>query len=73
MSLPSDVILMTTTFLYDFLFYAQENNTESMGVFTVFDGVKDKSKLNTIDKWNGMSSLNYWYTPQANMMNGTGW
>ena len=48
------------------------NNTDINGMFTVYDGVKDKSILNHIDTWKGQKNLSFWFTPEANMMNGTG-
>ena len=41
-------------------------------MFTVYDGVDDKGKLNRIDNWKGQTELDWWATPEANMMNGTG-
>lgn len=49
----------------------QKNNTDD-GVYTVFTGEKDMSKLGVIDKYNGTSMLKFWTTDSANMINGSG-
>lgn len=46
-------------------------NDSSSGVFTVFTGVQNFSKIHLVDKWNGLSELNYWHSEQCNMINGT--
>ncbi|XP_043819656.1 LOW QUALITY PROTEIN: scavenger receptor class B member 1 [Dromiciops gliroides] len=50
--------------------FSQLNNSNS-GLFTVFTGIKDFSKIHLVDKWNGKSKLNYWNSDQCNMINGT--
>ncbi|XP_072034521.1 scavenger receptor class B member 1-like isoform X2 [Amphiura filiformis] len=47
------------------------NGTDINGMFTVYDGVANKSKLNHVNRWKGQTELDMWYTPEANMMNGT--
>ncbi|KAK7802338.1 hypothetical protein U0070_025290 [Myodes glareolus] len=46
------------------------NNSDS-GVFTVFTGVQNFSRIHLVDKWNGLSKINYWHSEQCNMINGT--
>ncbi|XP_068938944.1 scavenger receptor class B member 1-like isoform X1 [Petaurus breviceps papuanus] len=50
--------------------FSQLNDSNS-GLFTVFTGVKDFSKIHQVDKWNGKSKLNFWNSDQCNMINGT--
>ncbi|XP_038618269.1 scavenger receptor class B member 1 isoform X2 [Tachyglossus aculeatus] len=50
--------------------FAELNNSNS-GLFTVHTGVKDFSKIHLVDKWNGLSKVNYWRSDQCNMINGT--
>ncbi|XP_006865422.1 PREDICTED: scavenger receptor class B member 1 [Chrysochloris asiatica] len=50
--------------------FAELNNSNS-GLFTVFTGVKDFDKIHLVDKWNGLSKLNFWHSDQCNMINGT--
>ncbi|XP_036615403.1 scavenger receptor class B member 1 isoform X2 [Trichosurus vulpecula] len=50
--------------------FSELNNSHS-GVFTVFTGVEDFSKIHLVDKWNGKSKLNFWNSDQCNMINGT--
>ncbi|XP_027777134.1 scavenger receptor class B member 1 isoform X1 [Marmota flaviventris] len=50
--------------------FAEMNNSDS-GVFTVFTGVKDFSRIHLVDKWNGLSKVNFWHSDQCNMINGT--
>ncbi|XP_004709675.1 scavenger receptor class B member 1 isoform X1 [Echinops telfairi] len=50
--------------------FSELNNTDS-GLFTVFTGVKDFSKIHLVDKWKGLSKVNYWHSDQCNMINGT--
>ncbi|XP_055003606.1 scavenger receptor class B member 1 isoform X1 [Sorex araneus] len=50
--------------------FAELNNSDS-GLFTVFTGVKDFSRIHLVDKWNGLSKVNYWHSDQCNMINGT--
>uniref|UniRef100_A0A8C2XVT4 Scavenger receptor class B member 1 n=1 Tax=Capra hircus TaxID=9925 RepID=A0A8C2XVT4_CAPHI len=47
--------------------FAELNNSDS-GLFTVFTGVKDFSRIHLVDKWNG---VNFWHSDQCNMINGT--
>lgn len=49
---------------------AGKNNTDD-GVYTVFTGEKDMTKLGVIDKYNGTSMLKFWTTDSANMINGS--
>uniref|UniRef100_UPI0040385A08 scavenger receptor class B member 1 isoform X1 n=2 Tax=Callospermophilus lateralis TaxID=76772 RepID=UPI0040385A08 len=50
--------------------FAELNNSDS-GVFTVFTGVKDFSRIHLVDKWNGLSKVSFWHSDQCNMINGT--
>ncbi|XP_012664499.1 scavenger receptor class B member 1 isoform X1 [Otolemur garnettii] len=50
--------------------FAELNNSDS-GIFTVFTGVKNMSRIHLVDKWNGLSKVNYWHSDQCNMINGT--
>ncbi|KAM8918117.1 scavenger receptor class B member 1 isoform 2-T2 [Lycaon pictus] len=50
--------------------FAELNNSDS-GIFTVFTGVKDFSRIHLVDKWNGLSKVNFWHSDQCNMINGT--
>lgn len=46
-------------------------NNSNSGVFTVFTGIKNFSRIHLVDKWNGLSKVNYWHSDQCNMINGT--
>lgn len=50
--------------------FAEMNNSHS-GLFTVFTGVRDFSRIHLVDKWNGLSKVNFWHSDQCNMINGT--
>ncbi|XP_024901265.1 scavenger receptor class B member 1 [Pteropus alecto] len=50
--------------------FAEFNNSDS-GLFTVFTGIKNFSRIHLVDKWNGVSKVNYWHSDQCNMINGT--
>uniref|UniRef100_A0A8C5KY81 Scavenger receptor class B member 1 n=1 Tax=Jaculus jaculus TaxID=51337 RepID=A0A8C5KY81_JACJA len=50
--------------------FAGMNNSYS-GVFTVFTGVQNFSRIHLVDKWNGLTKVNYWRSDQCNMINGT--
>ncbi|XP_068419449.1 scavenger receptor class B member 1 isoform X2 [Eschrichtius robustus] len=50
--------------------FAELNNSDS-GLFTVFTGVKNFSRIHLVDKWNGVSKVNFWHSDQCNMINGT--
>lgn len=50
--------------------FVEMNNSDS-GVFTVFTGVQNISRIHLVDKWNGLSKINYWHSEQCNMINGT--
>lgn len=41
------------------LLHPQLNNSDS-GLFTVFTGVKNFSKIHLVDKWNGLSKVCAW-------------
>ncbi|PIK37520.1 putative lysosome membrane protein 2 isoform X2 [Apostichopus japonicus] len=47
-----------------------QNNSDD-GLWNVFTGETDIMKVNLIEKWNGMTELPYWTTPEARMINGT--
>ncbi|XP_037548221.1 scavenger receptor class B member 1 [Nematolebias whitei] len=48
-----------------------EFNNSNTGLFTVHTGKDDITKVHKVDSWNGLRELNYWRTPQCNMINGT--
>ncbi|XP_007936301.1 scavenger receptor class B member 1 [Orycteropus afer afer] len=50
--------------------FAELNNSDS-GLFTVFTGVKNFSRIHLVDKWNGLSKVSFWHSDQCNMINGT--
>ncbi|XP_077015685.1 scavenger receptor class B member 1 isoform X2 [Tamandua tetradactyla] len=50
--------------------FAELNNSHS-GLFTVFTGFKDFSRIHQVDRWNGLSKVNFWHSDQCNMINGT--
>ena len=51
-------------------FLAGKNATDD-GVYTVFTGESDITRLGSIDRYNGSKSLTFWTTPYANEINGT--
>ena len=51
-------------------FLAGKNSTDN-GVYTVFTGESDITRLGSIDRYNGSKSLKCWTTPYANEINGT--
>nr|XP_014339656.1 PREDICTED: scavenger receptor class B member 1 isoform X2 [Latimeria chalumnae] len=46
-------------------------NNSNTGLFTVFTGVDDISRVHMVDSWNGLKTVNYWRSKQCNMINGT--
>ncbi|XP_034997211.1 scavenger receptor class B member 1 isoform X1 [Hippoglossus stenolepis] len=50
--------------------FAEFNNSNT-GLFTIFTGQDDIRNVHKVDSWNGLTELNYWQTPQSNMINGT--
>ncbi|KAM4827124.1 scavenger receptor class B member 1 isoform 1-T1 [Thomomys bottae] len=50
--------------------FSQMNNSDS-GVFTVFTGMQNFSRIHLVDKWNGLSKVSYWHSEGCNMINGT--
>ncbi|XP_062930054.1 scavenger receptor class B member 1 isoform X1 [Mobula hypostoma] len=50
--------------------FAEMNNSDS-GLFTVYTGVDNITKVHMVDNWNGLKEVNYWHTEQCNMINGT--
>ncbi|XP_023576256.1 scavenger receptor class B member 1 isoform X2 [Octodon degus] len=60
----------TLPFKGKFGLFAGLNNSDS-GLFTVFTGVKNLSRIHLVDKWNGLSKVNYWHSEQCNSINGT--
>ncbi|NWW87843.1 SCRB1 protein, partial [Rhynochetos jubatus] len=50
--------------------FAQMNNSNS-GLFTVFTGMKNVSRVHMVDLWNGLKKVNYWRSNECNMINGT--
>lgn len=59
--------LIPTTF---FGLFAGKNDSYD-GVYVVDSGKNDSARTSTIDTYNGNSSLTYWSTDTANMINGT--
>lgn len=53
-------------------FYIQKNNSISKDLYTIYTGEDDPMLLNTLDKFNGLSSLPWWNDEYANMINGSG-
>ncbi|KAI0227214.1 Lysosome membrane protein 2 [Lamellibrachia satsuma] len=51
-------------------FLAGKNDTDD-GVYTVFTGERDITRLGYIDKYNGSKYLTFWSTSYANEVNGT--
>ncbi|XP_021369072.1 platelet glycoprotein 4-like, partial [Mizuhopecten yessoensis] len=51
------------------LFYGT-NNTDD-GLYNIYTGKDDVSKLAIINTWNGMKKLPYWTTDTSRMINGT--
>ncbi|XP_052060538.1 lysosome membrane protein 2-like [Mytilus californianus] len=64
-------IIAPKWFYTDFVGYFMNKNNTDDGVYTIFTGEKDITKLGMIDKYNGSSYLNFWSTKSANMVNGT--
>ncbi|XP_047416937.1 scavenger receptor class B member 1 isoform X3 [Sciurus carolinensis] len=50
--------------------FAGMNDSDS-GLFTVFTGVRNFSRIHLVDKWNGLSKVSFWHSDQCNMINGT--
>ncbi|XP_010133571.1 PREDICTED: scavenger receptor class B member 1, partial [Buceros rhinoceros silvestris] len=50
--------------------FKEMNNSDS-GLFTVYTGVKDISRVHMVDLWNGLKKVNYWRSNECNMINGT--
>ncbi|XP_076613733.1 scavenger receptor class B member 1 isoform X1 [Chaetodon auriga] len=50
--------------------FAEFNNSNT-GLFTIFTGQDDIRNVHKVDSWNGLTQLDYWQTPQCNMINGT--
>lgn len=50
--------------------FAEFNNSNT-GLFTIHTGKDDIKNVHRVDSWNGLTELNYWRTPQCNMINGT--
>lgn len=48
-----------------------EFNNSNTGLFTIHTGRDDIRNAHKVDSWNGLTELNYWRTPQCNMINGT--
>lgn len=47
-------------------------NVSCDGVYDIDSGIDNIDNVGRIWKWNGNSSLSYWHTPEANMINGSG-
>nr|XP_054754020.1 lysosome membrane protein 2-like [Lytechinus pictus] len=54
----------------EFGIYVGKNNS-SDGIYTVYDGVRNYTKTNEIERWNGKDDVSYWTTKYANRINGT--
>ncbi|XP_061886840.1 scavenger receptor class B member 1-like isoform X1 [Entelurus aequoreus] len=50
--------------------FAEFNNSDT-GLFTIFTGQDNIRNVHRVDSWNGLTELDYWRTPQCNMINGT--
>ncbi|XP_041816228.1 scavenger receptor class B member 1 isoform X2 [Chelmon rostratus] len=50
--------------------FADFNNSNT-GLFTIFTGQDDIRNVHKVDSWNGLKELDYWRSPQCNMINGT--
>lgn len=48
-----------------------KNNSISKDLYTIYTGEDDPMLLNTLDKFNGLSSLPWWNDEYANMINGS--
>ncbi|NXS52189.1 SCRB1 protein, partial [Brachypteracias leptosomus] len=48
-----------------------ELNNSNSGLFTVYTGMKNISRVHMVDSWNGLKKVNYWRSRQCNMINGT--
>ncbi|XP_034048401.1 scavenger receptor class B member 1 isoform X2 [Thalassophryne amazonica] len=48
-----------------------EFNNSNTGLFTVFTGKDDIRNVHKVDSWEGLTELNFWKSPQCNMINGT--
>ncbi|GCB81841.1 hypothetical protein scyTo_0021471, partial [Scyliorhinus torazame] len=48
-----------------------EMNNSNTGLFTVYTGANDITKVHLVDNWNGIKEVNYWHSEQCNMINGT--
>lgn len=51
------------------IFYGK-NNTDD-GVYTIYSGTENLSRLGKIKSWNGKSYVPYWNTPQCRQINGS--
>ncbi|PKU35372.1 scavenger receptor class b member 1 [Limosa lapponica baueri] len=48
-----------------------EFNNSNSGLFTVYTGMKNISRVHMVDSWNGLKKVNYWRSNECNMINGT--
>ncbi|XP_074868467.1 scavenger receptor class B member 1 isoform X2 [Carettochelys insculpta] len=46
-------------------------NNSNSGLFTVYTGATDITKIHIVDTWNGLKKVNYWRSDECNMINGT--
>ncbi|XP_051887705.1 scavenger receptor class B member 1 isoform X8 [Pristis pectinata] len=46
-------------------------NNSDTGLFTVYTGVDNITKVHVVDNWNGAKEVSYWHSEQCNMINGT--
>ena len=61
----------TERFYTDIVGVLAGKNNSYDGVFTIFTGEDDISKLGQIDRFNGSQYINFWSTDYANMVNGS--
>lgn len=58
-------------FYTDYVGYFINKNDTDDGVYTIFTGAADITRLGEIDVYNGSRSLTYWSSPWANLINGS--
>ncbi|XP_063171484.1 scavenger receptor class B member 1 isoform X2 [Candoia aspera] len=46
-------------------------NNSHMGLFTVYTGSDNISKVHTMDTWNGLKKVPYWHSDQCNLIKGS--
>ena len=58
--------------VYQFYFILLQKNGTNDGVYEVHTGKDDPMQISNIISWRGMTHLDWWTTPQCNMLNGSG-